>query len=132
MKIRTKCIFISNSVPCFIVFTMFWNVASARYEISLHKWVWCYCAVAHFRRSINCKEMRFFGSSASFSFMFLYILYKPGVGKLVRCRSHLQKTKNTSEPQNRFLVFTQTWQRMQVLHEIMYSNCHLILKSTKI
>jgi len=27
-----------NSLPCFIVFPMFWNVASARYEISLCKW----------------------------------------------------------------------------------------------
>ena len=26
---------------------MFWNVASARYEISLRKMVWWYCAVAH-------------------------------------------------------------------------------------
>jgi len=27
-----------NSLSCFIVFPMFWNVASARYEISLCKW----------------------------------------------------------------------------------------------
>jgi len=69
--------------------------------------------------------MRFVGSSASFSLMFLYILYKPGVHKLVQCQGYLQKTKNTSEPQKQFLVFTQIRQRMQVLHEMMYSNCHL-------
>ena len=31
-------------------------------------------------------------------------LYKPGVGKLVQWKSHLQKTKNTSEPQKQFVV----------------------------
>jgi len=35
------------------------------------------------------------------------------VGKLVQCKSHLQKTKNTSEPQNQFVVSTQ--KRMPVL-----------------
>jgi len=37
MKIRTKYTFKSNSFPCFRVFPMFWNVASARDEISLRK-----------------------------------------------------------------------------------------------
>jgi len=43
------------------------------------------------------------GSNASFSLRFLYTLYKPGVGKLVQCKSNLQKNKNTSEPQNQFV-----------------------------
>jgi len=34
---------------------MFWNVASALDEISAQM-VWWYCAVAHFRGSINCKN----------------------------------------------------------------------------
>jgi len=36
---------------------------------------------------------------------------------------HLQKTKNTSEPQNQFVVSIQIRQRMQVLHLMIYSNC---------
>jgi len=38
--------------------------------------------------------------------------------------SHLQKIKNTGEPQNQFVVSTQIRQRMQVLYEMMYSNCY--------
>jgi len=64
------------------------------------------------------------GSNAYFSLRFLYTLYKPGMGKLVQRKSQLQKTKNTSEPQSQFVVLAQIRQRMQVLHKMMYSNCH--------
>jgi len=50
------------------------------------------------------QKMRFVGSNASFSLMFLYTQYKPGVGKLVQWKSHLQKIKNTSEPRATKLV----------------------------
>jgi len=50
-------------------------------------------------------KVRFIGSIA-FSLMLLYT-YKPGVCKLVQWKSHLWKTKNTSEPQNQFVVLTQ-------------------------
>jgi len=86
---------------------MFWNVASARDEISAQM-VWWFCAVVHFRGSINCKKCALLASMLLFSLMFLYTYYKPGMGKLVQWKRHLQKTKNTSEPQNQFVVSKQT------------------------
>jgi len=52
------------------------------------------------------QKMRFVGSNA-FSLTLLYTQYKPGLGKLVQWKSHLQKIKNTSEPQNQFVVSIQ-------------------------
>jgi len=49
------------------------------------------------------QKMSLVGSSASFSFLLLYSQHKPGVGKLVQLKSHLQKIKNTSESQNQLL-----------------------------
>jgi len=51
--------------------------------------------------------MRFVGSNASFLLTFVYTLYKSGMSKLVQQKSHLQKTKSTSEPQNQFVVSIQ-------------------------
>ena len=50
------------------------------------------------------QKLRFVGSNASFSLMFLYTR---GVSKLVQWKSHLQKTKNTSEQQKQFVVSIQ-------------------------
>jgi len=47
--------------------------------------------------------MRFVGSNASFSLMFLYTQYKPGVNKLVQQKTRFQKTKNSCKPQNQFV-----------------------------
>jgi len=49
---------------------MFWNVASARYEISLRKWS---RGIAQLRTlgALIAKKMRFVGSNAYFSLMFL-------------------------------------------------------------
>jgi len=41
------------------------------------------------------------------------------VGKLVQCKSHLQKTKNTSEPQNRFVVSTQ-WRTQKIFMGVSF------------
>jgi len=54
------------------------------------------------------KQMRFIGSNP-FSLILLYTQYKPRVGKLVQWKSHLQKTKNTSVPQNQFVVSIQIY-----------------------
>jgi len=43
-----------------------------------------------------------------FLLTFFYIYYKSSMGKLVQQKSHLQKTKSTSEPQNQFVVSIQT------------------------
>ena len=89
---------------------MFWNVASARDEISLRK---CSGGSAHLGtiRSIGCtvaENACFWQQCFFFTHASLHILlYKPGVGKLVQWKSHLQKTKNTSEPQNQFVVSIQ-------------------------
>jgi len=53
------------------------------------------------------QKMRFVGSNTSFSLMLLYTWYKPRVGKLAQWKSHLQEIKNTSEPQNHFVVSIQ-------------------------
>jgi len=73
---------------------MFWNVASARGEISLRKWSGGSEYLRTFRGAFVA-EMRFVGSNASFSLMLLYTWYRPGLGKLVQWKSHLQKTKKT-------------------------------------
>jgi len=69
--------------------------------------VWWYCTVAHLQRERWLQKIRFIRSNATFSLMLLYTYYKPRVGKLVQWKSHLQKTKNTSEPQKQFVVSTQ-------------------------
>jgi len=46
----------------------------------------------------------------------------PGVGKLVQWESHWQKNKNTSEPQNQFVLSNTVRQGIQVLHKMTYSN----------
>jgi len=42
-------------------------------------------------------------------FFLLMFLYTLGVDKLVQWKSHLQKIKNTNEPQNQFVVSIQIW-----------------------
>jgi len=61
---------------------MIWNVASARDEISLRKWTGGTAHLYTIRESIGCKKCVLL--AASFSLVFLYTLYKPGVGKLVQ------------------------------------------------
>jgi len=43
--------------------------------------VWWYCAFAQLWREHWLQKMRFVGSNAPFSLMFLYTLYKPGGGQ---------------------------------------------------
>jgi len=82
---------------------MFWNVASAQYGISLRKRLVVLRTLegALIVKNALCWQQGFF------SLVILYTLYEPGVSILVQCKSHLQKTKNTGEPQNQFVVSTQ-------------------------
>jgi len=75
--------------PCFRAFPMFWNVASARHEISLRK---SSGGTVHAQSTAHWRTFR--------RSMMIY----------------LQKTKNTSEPQNQFVVSIQIWWRIQVIH----------------
>jgi len=101
-----KVPFNSNTFLVFVLFQCFGILKNARDEI-LRKWSGG--GTAHlrtFRGSIVSKKMRFIGSNASFSLM-ICTWYKPVVSKLVQWKSHLQKTKNTSELQNQLVVSTQ-------------------------
>ena len=109
MKILKIYTFDSNTFSLFSYFSNDLECCKcARLDFTTQM-VWWYCAFAQLWREHWLKKMRFVGSNASFSLMLLYTLYKPGVGKLVQWKSHLQKTKNTSEPQNQFVVSIQIW-----------------------
>jgi len=93
---------------------MTWNVASARDEISLHKWSGGTAHLRTLRGSIGCKKFVLLAATLLFHSCF-FTQFKPGLGKLVQYKSHLQKTKNTSKPQNQFVV------------SLMHSNCQYLV-----
>jgi len=73
MKIRTNYIFYSSSFSFFCTFSMIWNVASARDEISLRRWsAWWFYVFAHLQKEHWLQKMHFVGRNASFSLMCLY------------------------------------------------------------
>jgi len=83
-------------------------VASAQDEISLRKWSGGSAHLRTFRafrgrsccivvENALCWQQCFFFTHASL------LINKPGVGKVVKWKSHLQKMKNTSESQNQLL-----------------------------
>ena len=71
-KILSKCEqskhLIEIASSCFRVFSMLWNVAIARGEISLRKWSVQSCTL----EGTLVAKMRFVGNNASFSLMLYY------------------------------------------------------------
>jgi len=103
---------------------MFWNVASARYEISLRKMVWWYCAVAHCLEgaliAIKCALLA--AMPVFHSRLFTHSI-NHGWANLFNEQSFAENQKHQRAPKTVCSVCTNTI-KMLVLHEIMYSNCH--------
>jgi len=85
---------------------MFWNVASARDVISVRKWSVGSAHLRTFRGALVAENALCWHQCFFFTHASLHI-FKPGLGKLVQWKSHLQRIDNTSEPQNQFVVSIQ-------------------------